>query len=74
MDFAKNLWIKSYNEKYISGRLCGDRADWQVDMGRTNSQVSHRYDKLIAKQAAKAAAGASHPTAKEPTLELEIAK
>ena len=28
-DFAKSLRIKSYSEKYLSGRLCGDRADWR---------------------------------------------
>ena len=49
----KNLRIESYNEKYLSGRHCGDRADGRVDMGRTNSQVSRRYDELITKQAAK---------------------
>ena len=53
MDFAKNLRIESYSEKCLSGRLCGDRADGRVDMGRTNSQVSRRYDELIAKKAAK---------------------
>ena len=37
MDFAKNVQIESYNEKCLSGRLCGDGADRQVDMGRTNS-------------------------------------
>ena len=53
MDFAKNIRIESYSEKYLSGRLCGDRADRWVDTGHTNSQVSRRYDELIAKQAAK---------------------
>ena len=48
MDFAKNIQIESYSEKCLSGRLkvCGDRADWWVDMGRTNSQVS-RNDMTI---------------------------
>ena len=72
MDFAKNLWIESYSEKHLSGRLCGDRGDWRVDMGRTNSQVSRRYDELIAKQAAKMKEQAT--TTKELTLELDIAK
>ena len=31
MDFATNVKIKSFSEKY-SGHLCGDRADWRVDM------------------------------------------
>ena len=35
--FAKNVQIESYSEKCLSGHLCGDRADWQVDMGRTTS-------------------------------------
>ena len=72
MDFAKNLCIESYRKKYLSGRLCGDRADGQVDMGHTNSQVSRRYDELITKQAAKTKDQAA--TAKELTLELDIAK
>ena len=72
MDFAKNLQIESYSEKFLSGRLCGNRADWRVDMGRTNSQVSRRYDKLIVKQAAKMKEQAT--TAKEVMLELDIAK
>ena len=71
MDFAKNLRIESYSEKYLSGRHCGDRADWRVDMGRTNSQVSRRYDDRIAKQAVKTKEQAA--TAKELTLELNIA-
>ena len=71
MDFALNLRIESHSEKYLSGRLCGDRADWRVDMGRTNSQVSCRYDELIAKQAAKMKEQAA--TAKELTLKLDIA-
>ena len=41
-------------------------------MGRTNSQVSRRYDELIAKQAAKSKEQAA--TAKELTLELDMAK
>ena len=72
MDFAKNLRIEGYNKKYLSGRLYGDRADWRADMGRTNSQVSRRYDDLIAKQAAKKKEQSA--TAKELTLELDIAK
>ena len=72
MDFAKNLRIESYSEKYLSGHLCRDRADWRVDMGRTNSQVSRRYDELITKKAAKTKEQAA--TAKELMLELDIAK
>ena len=41
-------------------------------MGRTNSQVSRRYDELITKKAAKTKEQAA--TAKELTLELDIAK
>ena len=70
--FAKNLRIESYSEKYLSRRLCGDRADGRVDMEHTNSYVSRRYDELIAKEAAKTKEQAA--TAKELTLELEIAK
>ena len=72
MDFAKNLRIESYSEKYLSRRFCGDRADRRVDMEHTKSQVSRRYDELIAKEAAKTKEQAV--TAKELTLELEIAK
>ena len=43
-------------------------------MGRNNSQVSRRYDELIAKQAAKTKEQAIAATAKELTLELDIAK
>ena len=39
-------------------------------MGRTNSQVSRRYDKLVTKQAAKTKEQAA--TAKELTLELDM--
>ena len=53
MDFAKNLWIEGYSEKYLSRHLCGDRANGRVDMEHTKSQVSCRYDELIAKEAAK---------------------
>ena len=72
VDFAKNLQIESYSEKYLSRRLCGDRADGRVDIEHTKSQVSCRYDELIAKEAAKTKEQAV--TAKELTLELEIAK
>ena len=37
VDFAKNLRIESYSEKYLSRRLCGDRADGRVDIEHTNS-------------------------------------
>ena len=53
MDFVKKVQIECYSVKYLSGRLCEDRADWRVDMGRTNSQVSRRDEELIVKQAAK---------------------
>ena len=53
MDFAKNLRIVSYSEKYLSGCLCVDRVDGRADIGRTNGQVSHKCDELIAKQAAR---------------------
>ena len=32
VDFAKNVPIESYSKKYLSGRLCGDGADQQVDV------------------------------------------
>ena len=35
MDFAKNIQIKRYSEKYLSGHLCGDGADRQVRMAHT---------------------------------------
>ena len=41
-----------------------------LDMGRTNSQVSHRYDELIAKQAAKTKEQVS--TANEECLSIAI--
>ena len=67
MDFAKNVRIKSYSEKFRSGRLCGDGVD---RLGRTNS---HRYyNDLIAKQAAKMKEQAA--TVKELMLELELAR
>ena len=72
MDYAKNLRIESYSEKYLSGRLCGDRADWRIDMGHINSQVSRTYDELIVKETAKTKEQAA--TAKELTLDLDIAK
>ena len=66
--FAKNVRIESYSEKYLSGRLCGDRVrvDRRVDMEHTNSQVSRKYDELITKQAAKRKEQAA--TAKELML------
>ena len=49
--------LKTYGSKVRARNtfqdVCCDRADWRVDMGHTNSQVSRRYDELIAKQAAK---------------------
>ena len=74
-----DVWIllqtygsKVINEKYLSRRLCEDRADGRVDMEHTNSQVSRRYDELITKEAAKTKEQAA--TAIELMLELEIAK
>ena len=37
MDFAKNVRIESYSEKYLSGGDCGGCADRRVDMAHTNS-------------------------------------
>ena len=34
--FAKNVWVKSYSEKYLLRRLCGDGADRRVEMERTS--------------------------------------
>ena len=42
MDFAKNIRIESYGEKYLSRRLCGDRADGRVD--RSISTVRSHVD------------------------------
>ena len=64
-DFAKNARIESYSKKYLSGRLCGDRADQRVDMEHTL-----REDDLIAEEAAKTKEQAA--TAKELTLQLEV--
>ena len=77
---AFDVWIllKTYGSKVIVtntfqlGRLCGDRVDWRVDMGCTNSQVLRRYDELVTNQAAKTKEQTA--TAKELTLELDRAK
>ena len=40
VDFAKNLQIETYSKKYLQDAFVETcRADWRVDMGRTNSYL-----------------------------------
>ena len=47
MDFAKNVLIEGYSEKYLSGRPCGDEADSRVDIGRTVPTVRSHVDMTV---------------------------
>ena len=72
MDVAKSLRIEviarnTFQDTFVET----ERTAWRIDMGRTNSQASLRYDELIAKQATKTKEQAT--TAKELSLELNIA-